>query len=552
MISFLKIENLALIRHTEVDFAPGLNVITGETGAGKSILLGAIGLLLGARADRTVIRAGAERCEICGLFQLPPAAAAAVAPLLEKRDIPFDPAAPELAIRRIIAETSGRCHVNDTPVTVKTLQELGELLIDVHSANEHQSLTSKACQLELLDRYAGADGPVAVCAEAFRQLAALRREEAAFAAGLPSPAEAAQLAMIIEDIEKVDPKSGEDEELATRHGLAANARQIIADSAELATMLSDGENSMLDQLSGVYRKLQELTRFDAVRGGELQEICGIATEQLRELAERIADFGSGLELDEAAFAELEHRLSLLYTLKRRYGPSLDQVIDALTDARARLDDYRRGDEKRAEFKRREADFRQKLAAAADELSRLRRSKAAQLAAEVEEKLQHLGFPAGRIEAQFTDIEPGPNGRDALELLFSANAGEAPQPLRKIASSGELSRLMLALKTVLSDADRIPVAVFDEIDVNIGGETATKVADELRKLAVRRQLLAISHLPQVAAKGDVHFVVSKCDEAGRTVSTILRLDADGRRREIARMLGGGQAADIHARDLLKHR
>ncbi len=551
MLSYLKIENLALIERSEVEFEHGFNVITGESGAGKSILLEAVSLLLGDRADRTVIRAGTDRCEICGIFLLAPETAAELIPVLETAEIPFDPDQPELHLRRIITASGGRCHVNNVPVTVRVLREIGELLIDVHGANEHQSLTSRTRQLELLDRYAEVEPLREACAEICAELAALREERAAFAASQPSAAEAGHLEMLVEEIERVSPRPGEDEELAARHRLAANAREIMEESARLSALLSDAEDSVADRLSEAYRMLQNLARLDEKKGGELLERCGLAAESIRELAADIADFGGGVEMNEAEFQELESRLSALHSLKRRYGPSLEQVLATLEDARSRLAAYRGGDARRAEWDRRERDLLERLQGAADRLTERRRIRAADFTMEVGAKLRAIGFTAGTLTAEFTRQEPGANGQDQLDLLFSANPGEPAQPLRKIASSGELSRLMLALKTVLCDADRVPVAVFDEIDVNIGGETAARVGAELRALGKKRQLLAISHLPQVAARGDAHFAVTKAVEHGRTVSHIVRLDSEARQKEIARMLGGGTAALAHAGELLQH-
>ncbi len=549
MLTYLKIENLALIEHSEAEFEPGFNVITGETGAGKSILLGAVSLLLGDRADKSVIRAGAERCEICGSFMLPAESVPEVAELLAGAEIPFDTGEPELHLRRIITAGGGRCHINNVPVTVKMLHDLGELIIDVHGANEHQSLISRSRQLDLLDRYAGSEKERKACADCCNKLKLLADEKAEFEKNMPSAVEAAHLELVLEEIDKVNPQSGEDAELTARHGLAANAKRIMECTAELSAMLGEGENSVAEQLSGAYRLLQELAQMDDKKGGEFLDRCAVLSESVRELAGELEDFGSGVELDEAAFAELEERLSMLHTLKRHYGPSLEQVLQTREEAQDRLDDYRRGSEKRADFERREKAIRQELQKNADTLTALRKEKAAEFARLVCAKLWAIGFKGGVLEPDFAVTEPGANGQDIFELNFSANPGEPALPLRKIASSGELSRLMLALKTVLTDADRVPVSVFDEIDVNIGGETACRVAEELQSLGRKRQILAISHLPQVAAKGDAHFAVSKGGEDFRTVSHIVRLQGEERLKEIARMLGGGKAAMAHAAEIL---
>lgn len=549
MLTYLKIENLALIDQCEVEFGPGFNVVTGETGAGKSILLGAVALLLGGRADKSVLRAGAERCGICGIFSLPPNAAASVMPLLEDAGIPFDPEVGELQLRRIITPKSGRCHVNDVPVTVQLLRQIGEMIIDVHSANEHQSLTSRSCQLELLDRYAGAEMLQKECARICRKLSELQKEQEAFERTMPSPAEAEHLSACIAEIEGVNPAPGEDEDLSRRHALASNAREIAGAAEHMTQMLTEAEDSVAERLAEIYRMLQDFARLDDSGSASLMERCSVASELVRELSDGIRDFGGSVELDEEEFARVEERMSALFTLKRRYGQTLEAVLDYLEQARKRLDDFRRGDEKRRAFEELRRQTEAELDAAAEKLSRLRRARAEDLTGAVTEKLRHLGFLGGSLHCTFEEIPPGANGKEMLELQFSANPGEPEQPLRKIASSGELSRLMLALKTVLADADRVPVAIFDEIDVNIGGETAVRVGEELHQLGKDRQLLVISHLAQVAAQGDQHFVVSKSVTDGRTSSRIVPIAAEERRCEIARMLGGGEGAYEHAGKIL---
>ena len=549
MLTYLAIDNLALIEHAEAEFGPGFNVVTGETGAGKSILLGAVSLLLGGRADRESIRAGADRCEICGLFKLPPDAAEEVAPLLAAAEIPFDPASGELQLRRILTRDAGRCHVNGVPVPARLLQSVGERVIDIHTANEHQSLTDRGQQLEILDRFAGSAALRAECARLCAEIQQVKAERDAFEKDMPSPAEAEYLAAMTAEIDAVNPRPGEDEELAARHALASHAREAVEAASQLAALLAEGEDSVADRLSEAYRLLRELASLDQSRAADFLERCGVVSEMVRDLARDIADFGGSAELDEAAFQELEQRLGALFALKRRYGGTLEQVAEAGRRAAERLAAFRKGDERRKDFTSRLAKLETELRDAAGRLTDHRRRAAERLTAEMEAKLGSLGFPGGRLTAAFTAVEPGPNGADRIELLFSANPGEPERPLRKIASSGELSRLMLACKTVLADADHVPVAIFDEIDVNIGGETAAQVGRELKRLGARRQLLAISHLAQVAAQADRHFRVEKAAHEGRTTSRIVPLDREERRAELARMLGGDPAAGAHAATLL---
>lgn len=549
MLTYLKIDGLALISHCEIEFAAGFNVITGETGAGKSVLLSAVSLLLGGRGDKSAIRTGAARCDICGIFQLPEEVQNELAPLLEEAGVPPCENG-ELQLRRVITHSGGRCHVNDTPVTVHFLREVGMHVIDVHTANEHQTLVSTQVQLEQLDRFAGAGPLREKCRELCRQRKELQVRMEEFERTMPSAAEAANFQLIVEDIQRIAPAPGEDEALSAKHELASHARQIRETADILSNLLTDGEDSVADRLAQAYRLLQDLEKQAPDAAPRFLEQCGLLSENVRELAMNVADFSGTVELDEEAYAALETRLGDLFTLKRRYGPTLEHVLQTLEEAETKLTAYRSGDTARTAFREEDVRLQKKLQSAAAELSKLRRKEAEHFAAAVGEKLAGLGFISGKLLPEWKDTAPGPNGADEFQWLFAPNPGEEPKPLRKIASSGELSRVMLALKTVLTDADQIPVSIFDEIDVNIGGETAARVGLELRDLGKRRQLLAISHLPQVAVRAEKHFAVWKSVEDGRASTQVILLQGKDRMQEIARMLGGGPAAEDHAAKLLE--
>ncbi|MFA7230897.1 MAG: DNA repair protein RecN [Victivallaceae bacterium] len=551
MLNWLKIKNLALIEEADVEFGNGFNVITGETGAGKSILLSTISLLLGERADKGIIRTGAERCEISAGIGITAQVAAILEPALKNSEISFNSDCPEIQLRRVITKTQTRNFINDTPVTLQTLENIGNYLVDIHAANEHQSLLSRSRQLEILDRYAGLETQVAGCGALCEKIRNLRQERDLAFAEMPSAVEAEHLHLIINEIEKVNPEPGEDEKLNSRHQLAANAKTIMELAGQSVQMLNESEDSIADRLAQVHRNIQELCRIDAAKAETLVQSCDRINEMTRELAYDLEDFSSKVELDEQEFSELEARLSSLQTLKRRYGPGLENVLIALTHSRERLEVYRNAEKLRIEYAAKERELLGQLKSKAEELSSNRRTAAGKMAVKVKEKLKTLGFLQCAIEIGFSQVEPGERGMDRIDFLFSANPGETLQPLRSIASSGEISRVMLALKTVLADADAVPVLIFDEIDVNIGGETANQVGLELKSLAKSRQVLCISHLPQVAACGDFHFTVSKCVTDNRTVSTITPLFEGKRTTEIARMLGGGKAATAHAEDLLGH-
>lgn len=548
MLIYVKITNFALIEESELEFGSGFNVVTGESGAGKSILMGAVELLLGGRVDKGVIRNGCDRCMVCGGFAVPAGLAGAVGAILVPAGIPFDPAEP-LQLRRVIGQSSVRNYVNDTPVSARLLASVGEQLIDLHGANEQLSLTVPARQLDLLDRYAGAEEAAALCGRIAGELEALAKEREEFDRQTPDEAERSRLELQLEDIDKVNPAPGEDEELSARFKVAGNSRQVLETAGQLTAALTEGEDSVADRLGSVYRRLLELSRIDEALAAGLLEECDRIQEDVSALSGRVAELADKVDLDPEALTAIESRLGELFTIKRRYGPTLEQVLAVRGEAFRRLELYRNTAVRRQEFERRKAELTAELRRAAEKLSALRKKKAAEFAERVRSKLGAIGFAKCVLEVAFSEVEPGPNGMDRVELLFSANAGESVHPLRKIASSGELSRLMLALKTVLADADSIPVVVFDEIDVNIGGETANRVGEELHHLGRNRQILCISHLAQVAARADRHFRVEKHTEEGRTFSECRELDAEGRVREIGRMLGGGESAVTHARAIL---
>jgi DNA repair protein RecN (Recombination protein N) len=549
MLNWLKIKNMALIEELDVEFGKGFNVITGETGAGKSILLGTIALLLGERADKGVIRSGTERCELAAGITVKNDIQKALLSALEQADIPFEAESSEIQLRRVIGKSSNRNYINDTPVTLQTLKNIGNFLVDIHAANEHQSLLSRGTQLDILDRFGKLDVLTGKCRDLCKELNALRVECEKTFADMPSSIEAEHLKMIVEEIEKISPEVDEDEKLNIKHSLAANSKTILELSSRSAMQLCDSEDSIVDKLGEVYRDIQELAHIDSVKAEPLLTACDQIVEQVRDLSYEIENYGSNVELDQQSFLELENRLTDLQTIKRRYGPSLERVLAECEKACERLLVYSDAEKMRQEFKKKEEDLFAKLKIAAQKLSKERKTAAKDFCQQVEDKLKALGFLQSELDILFNETEPTERGMDRIEFLFSANPGEKIQPLRNIASSGEISRVMLALKTVLADADTIPVLIFDEIDVNIGGETANQVGKELLNLASNRQILCISHLAQVAACGQQHYAVVKNVNSGRTTSTIKHLEADDRTAEIARMLGASKAAQAHAKELL---
>ena len=548
MLELIKISNYALIKECELEFAPNFNVVTGESGAGKSILMGAVAFLLGGRTDRSVIRTGTDRATVTGCFTVPSDLRENISRQLEECGVDFDKSTGQLSLRRVIVSSSTRNFINDTPVGAKTISEIGEQLIDLHGANEHLSLTSPARQLQLLDHYLGLEGLRKECSNAWEKLQQLKEERSNFSTDLPTAAETEHLQSTIDEINAVNPSPGEDDELAAKHKIGANAREIISSANELANLLNEGENSVADLLGSAFQKLQELSRIDEKLVSELLAECGDIQDRTSELARSIAALSEKVELDPEELLAIENRMEEIFKLKRRYAPDIGLILEIRDKAAEKLERSRNAETKIQEFEKKEKELFSNLQACCRKLSDARRKNAEKFTSAVAGKLQSIGFFRSSMSADFTDCPPSPNGADQMELFFSANPGEAPKPLRKIASSGELSRIMLALKTILADADAIPTVIFDEIDMNIGGETANRVGDELKLLGKHRQILCISHLAQVAARADAHFQVVKTASENSTETRVKRLVST--HEELARMLGGGAAAIEHAKTLCK--
>ncbi len=546
MLTYLKIDNFALIESAEVEFSGGFTVFTGESGAGKSILMSAIELLCGGRAEKSGIRSGCRQFTVSGEFLLPESLKDQITFLLDGAGVAFEPGEAVLTIRRVISHSGTRNFINDTPVGAKLLSDIGGILIDIHGANEQISLLSPARQLELLDNYGDLEEMRDKCRGIWQELSDLAVRRAEFEKNLPDPDTADRMALIVEEIDRISPAPGEDKELAAKQRLGANARDVLTTLQQLNGILTENEDGIADQLGTVYHHLAELEKIDASLVGDAIPVCASLQTAVAELSGDLAALADKVEIDPEALAVTEARLSELHTLKRRYGPALEQVLETRERAAEKVREFKESSAMRAEFDRKEAELQNKLSAAAQALSKARRAAAGKFLDETVKKLSAIGFATAELKAEFTPVAPGASGMDKMELMFNANRGGELRPLRKVASSGELSRVMLALKTVLADADAVPTVIFDEIDMNIGGETANKVGSELAALGRKRQILCISHLAQVAARADNHFKVEKFSQENRSFSTVERL-ADPV-PELARMLGGGESALVHAGEL----
>jgi DNA repair protein RecN (Recombination protein N) len=548
MLSWLRVKNFALIDEADIEFGPGFNVITGETGAGKSIFLDALSLILGERADKSSIRAGSDKCEVCACFC--PGGPARESARAVIRDIcPDGDSAEEIQLRRIITASSNRCFVNDSPVTLQTLRQLGDILVDIHAAGDHLSLFRQGPQLDALDAFANSKTLRGDCAEAFSALKDLLKRKEELFASMPGPQEAERLRALRSEIQKAALRPGEDAEISARHSMAANAKQIKELVFKAVGALEGGELSASETVAAANRLLRDTAKLNAPRAEEFLERLDRLSSDLKELCRDMEGAAENIDLNEREFAELEARLSQIQSLKRKHGPSIEDVLAAAEEAEKRLGAFEDASGLREKFNAEEKMLRQKLEAAAEKLSETRKKASEDFSSGVSAQLSKLGFLNSKFHTDFERVECSANGFDRINFMFSPNPGEAPGPLRSIASSGEISRVMLAVKTVLAEADSVPVLIFDEIDVNIGGETAVKVGEAMTKLSKSHQTLAISHLPQVAAKASKHFMVSKRVSGGRTVTSVTPLPSTARVKEIARMLGGGKAALAHAKEIL---
>ena len=550
MLGTLRIKNLAVVSDLTLELEPGLNILTGETGAGKSIVIGALNLILGQRADRTLIRGGAESCTVEAVFDAR-GLKATLAGFLEESGIESSEDGQLLIKRTFTAAGQNRQFVNGSPTTLQILQGLGEFLVDIHGPHDHQSLLHSARQLAILDAYGSLDG----ARDKFAKLVAQHAEVTARKAELivDERTYAQQLDLLRHQVNEIHAARLQAEEelaLEQEHQRATHAARLI-ELCQSATELVGGDDSLLSRGGALGRVLQDLQRIDG-SSASLSAMHEQATETLRELQHELSAYAERLEVDPARLRELDERITLLQGLKRKYGPKLADVMAFGEEAQRKLQALEGRDAELARLNGELKKIEGAIQEAGAELSAKRKKLGPNLSKAVVRQLSELGFKQSHFEVAITTDKTAwtHSGFDSVEFLFAPNPGEPPRPLRAIASSGELARAMLALKTVLAAQDQVPVLVFDEVDANVGGETANVVGQKMAEIARQRQVLCITHLPQVAAHATQHYVVEKHVEAGRTISTITQLNSKERVTELARMLGGqSDAARKHAEALL---
>jgi DNA repair protein RecN (Recombination protein N) len=552
MLVSLRIRNLALIDDLTWELGPGFNTLTGETGAGKSILIDALNLLLGERADKTLIRSGADGCTVEAELELRDAASTKEinAQLEDSGAEPCDGRA-LLLKRTVSAAGANRQFINGSPVPLQALKSLGDRLVDVHGPHDHPSLLANDKQAELLDAFGKLAPSRAACASAYRELREIAVERESLEM---SEAERDQRLSLLQhqasEIQGAKIQPGEDTRLDHEYRAASHAQNIVEQARTIAGLLNESDGSVLTQLAQVERALIAWQRMDPSIA-DVEEVNRTAIAQLTDLLESVQSRAERVDLNPEQLRQLEERLNLVQSLKRKYGGSVESVIAFGEKAAAQLAVLEDRSEFLAKLAQREKAARQALDDAAAKLSSARKKTGKPLAEKIAQELRGLGFKKASFAIEITPAaQAGPTGADHVEFIFTPNLGEAARPLRAIASSGEMARVMLAVKTTLAEVDEVPILIFDEVDANVGGETAAQVGRKLRSLGRSHQVLCITHLPQVAAQGASHFAVEKKTRQGRTLTELTRLEGATREQELARMLGGQtEASRALARSLL---
>lgn len=555
MLTTLRIKNLALVEDLTVELGPGLNIVTGETGAGKSILIGALNLVLGERADRTLIRAGADVCSVEAIFETGNLRRKIDAILEENGLEPCEEG--QLILKRTLsASGSNRQFVNGSPATLNLLAAIGEWLVDIHGPHDHQSLLHPAQQLAILDAFGGLGSACETFAQKLRERNKIQSEKQALIVDEKTYAQQLDLLRFqVNEITSAKLRADEEAEITAEYRRASNAAKLLEISQNALEILSGDDGSLLERSRALGRLLHDLERTDPNAQLSAPHERGVA--EFHELQLSISKYIDHLDLDPARLQELEMRLNVIQSLKRKYGATIGEVIEFAEDAARKLRALEERDTELARLSEQLQRVESEIWDAAKELTAHRRKLIPQLNKAVVRHLGALGFKQSQFDVSLssaTNLEQViASGADTIEFQFAPNPGEPARPLRSIASSGELARVMLALKTALAAVDAIPVLVFDEVDANIGGETAVAVGEKMRQIAQNRQVLCITHLPQVAAQASAHFVVSKQTKQARTISEIRQLPENDRLPELARMLGGqSEAARNHAQELLRRR
>ncbi len=532
MLSLLHIENIAVIERADISFDQGFNVLTGETGAGKSIVIDAISAILGERAYRDMIRTGTTKASVRAVFTDVPEL-----PWFVDNGVEYDP---ETVIQREVhLDGKNVCRVNGSLVSVTILRKLGIQLINIHGQHDSASLFDEANHLQFLDAFAGNEALRQDYSEKYEAVSKLRREIDKLSMDEGEKLRRMEtLKYQITEIEKANLQPGEDEELEERRKLLQNSEKIADGMNDAVENLYGGDDTdgAANLLAAAQRALARIAKFsDSIQA--LHEKVADLMYQVQDVAEEVRDARDDLAYSADELEEIESRLDTIHKLRRKYGVTCVDILAYLDKARQELDQMEFSDDHLERLKKKLHKAEKIAWEAADALRANRKETAASMAQRILTELAQLDMPRVQFSCEFTELELTPGGADAVAFYMSANAGEALKPMSKVASGGELARIMLVMKNVLAEKDQVNTLIFDEVDTGVSGRAAQKVAEKLKSVAAHKQVLCVTHLPQLAALADTHLLIAKSERDGRTYTTVTPLDLEGRKRELARIIGG---------------
>ena len=537
MLSLLHIENIAVIESADISFDQGFNILTGETGAGKSIVIDAISAILGERAYRDMIRTGTGRAAVRAVFTDVPELA-----WFADNGVEYDP---ETIIQReIYLDGKNVCRVNGTLVTVSILRKLGIQLINIHGQHDSASLFDENNHLQFLDDFAENESLREQYGAAYATVAKLRREIDSLTMDESEKLRRMEtLRFQIEEISKAELEPGEDDVLEARRKLLQNAEKLASGMNDAVECVYGGEDTdgAAVLLAQAERSLARIAKFDDSIAALHDKIADLMY-QVQDTAEELKDARDDLAYSSDELEQIESRLDVIHRLRRKYGASCTDILDYLERAKQELDEIEFSDDHLERLKGKLAKAEKSAWNAAQDLRENRKKTAIELSARILTELAQLDMPRVQFQCEFTELELTPNGADAVAFYMSANAGEALKPLSKVASGGELARIMLAMKNVLAEQDQIATLIFDEVDTGVSGRAAQKVAEKLRSVARNKQVLCVPPLPQLAALANTHLLIAKAERDGRTYTTVTPLDMEGRKRELARIIGGANITE----------
>lgn len=549
MLTSLKIENVAIIESAAIEFGCGLNVLTGETGAGKSIVIDSINAILGERTSRDIIRTGAQNAKVYAVFE---DVNAKVRNFLDENGIDCEDGV--LIINRTLSrEGKNVCRLNGAPVTVSMLREIGSELIDIHGQHDNQALLSPEKHCGFVDSFAGNAEIIADYREKYGRLCEVRSKLKKLTTDESSKSQRIDfLTYQIDELEKAEITPGERDELKARKTLINNSQKVI-ESLNVAYEALKADGAGIDMITDAESEISDASAYMETLGEASEKITDIRYE-LEDIAETVRDAMSEVDFDQSELEEIDERLDLLYRLSKKYGNTEEEMLEYLEKAKTELDNIAFSEEKVKELQKQEKEALAETEAAAKKLTESRKTAGEKLSEAICSELEFLDMPNVRFVVKCDDIGLTENGKDEIEFLISANVGEEPKPLAKIASGGELSRIMLAIKNVLAEADGVDTMIFDEIDTGVSGRAAQKIAMKLRSASNGRQVICVTHLAQIAAQGDVHLYISKSVSDGKTYTNIKSLIEEDRVAEIARIMGGMEITKLQlesAREMLRN-